>query len=307
MNYDLRYDGPDIEGEAGARSQNLLTLGAMGLAARKDGKELGRRNATDRASKADAQALSADQSVWRDTPTGAEVGGLDDEAIARRWAACAAHPDQPDANEVRGRLEAELARRDPETMRDYRSWRNAAADPPGEAMRKALAERDARLVQVWKPLTEHGVAAMGADEVADRWAAAHAAHGHDHTDRDGNVEDVKKARAAGQERLAELDPGRVDAWTALQAAQPSPVKGMGARPGLSPADAAARTSGRVGAFLPSPGDGATLGWGAVAKGGVKVATTTARTTPAAPLAAAGQATAKVTLGLHQAMSRAMRP
>ena len=302
MNYDLRYDGPDIEGEAGARTQNLLTVGAMTYSARHEGKELGRRNATDRAE----AALHADQSVWRDTPGGAELGALDDAGIARRWAACAAHPDQADANEVRGRLEAELDRRDPETMRDYRSWRNGCADPPGEAMRKALAERDARLVLAWKPLTEPGVEAMGAAEVADRWAAAHAAHGHGRTDQDGNAKDLTKARAAGEKRLAELDPGRVDAWKALQAAQPSPVPGVGARPGLSPADAAARTTGRVGAFLPSPG-GAAAGWGAVAKGGVTVATTTARATPAAPLAAAGQAMAKATRGMHAAMSGGMRP
>ena len=305
MNYDLRYDGPDVEGEAGARTQNLLTVGAMTYSARREGKELGRRNATDREQKAAARAdaaLHADQSVWRDTPGGADLGALDDDGIARRWAACAAHPDQPDANEVRGRLEAELARRDPETMRDYRSWRNAAADPPGQAMRKALAERDARLEQAWKPLTEHGVAAMGADEVADRWAAAHAAHGHD-----GNAEALNRARTVGQERLAELDPGRVDAWKALQAAQPSPAPGVGARPGLSQADAAARTAGRVGAFLPSPG-GAAAGWGAVAKGGVTVATTAAHTTTVLnPLVAAGKATTTATVGLHHAMSRGMRP
>ena len=67
--------------------------------------------------------------MWADTPGGVELSGLPDEGIARRWAACAAHPDQPDASEVRTRLEAELARRDPETMRDYRSWRNAAGQP----------------------------------------------------------------------------------------------------------------------------------------------------------------------------------
>ncbi len=294
MTYDLRYDGPDIEGEASARNQNLLTVAAMAYTGRREGKDLGRRKADDRA----AATLTANQGVWRDTPDVWELPALDDAGIARRWVACAAHPDQTDANEVRGRLEAELERRDPQTMRDYRSWRNAAADPPGEAMRKALAERDARLAEVWRPLTEHGVEAMGAQEVADRWAAAHAAH--------GNAKDLTTAREVGEKRLTELDPGRVAAWKALQAEQPSPVEGVGARPGLSPADAAARTTGRVGAFLPSPG-GAAPGWGAVAKGGVTVVTTTARVTPAAPLAAAGPALGKATRGIGAAMSGGMRP
>ena len=297
MNYDLRYDGPDLESDLNNRGQSLLTVAMMahqGL-----GTGLGERG--QKASKRDEAALAADQMVWRDTPAGAELSGMVDEALAHRWTAAAAHPDHADANEARTRIEAELDRRDPETMRDYRSWRNALGLPPGQAMQQALAERNARLEQVWKPLTEPGVTTMGTDEVLDRWAAAHAAH-----DTPENADALETARKVGEDRLRELDPVRADAWKAMQAEQPSPVKGLGSRPGLSQADAAARTAGRATAFLPGPG-GATAGWGAVATKGVKVATTVARATPAAPVAVTvdtGMAAARVA---HHAMSRVNRP
>ena len=101
-------------------------------------------------------------------------------------------------------------------------------------MHRALEERNARLWKEWKPLTEPGVDAMGADEVLDRWAAAHAAHEHP-----GIAVDLERARVVGEARLRELDPVRLDAWRAMQVGQPSTVETLGIRPGLSPADAAA--------------------------------------------------------------------
>jgi hypothetical protein len=111
---------------------------------------------------------------------------------------------------------------------------------------------------------------MDADEVLGRWADAHAAHGT-HT----TAKDLETARTAGAHRLAAVAPERLAAWNALQTEQPTAVAGVAARPGLSPADAAARTAGRSGAFLPDPGG---AGWAAVAQRGVAVAGTAARVT-----------------------------
>lgn len=271
MNYDLRYDGPDVEAELSARQQGAL-MGASMIVDALTAARASRITADGaRAAQRQAAELHADRVVWADTPAGAELSGLPDAGIARRWVACAAHPGDPDASGVRARLEAELARRDPETMRDYRSWRNAAGQAPGEAMRRALAEREARLADRWTPLTNpQQVAGMDADEVLGRWADAHAAHGT-HTTR----ADLEAARTAGAHRLAAVAPERLAAWNALQADQPTAVAGVAARPGLSPADAAARTAGRSGAFLPDPGG---AGWAAVAQRGVAVAGTAARVT-----------------------------
>ena len=73
-------------------------------------------------------------------------------------------PRHADANARPHRDEAELDPRDPETMRDYRSWRNARG-APGQAMQKALAERNVRLSQAVEPLTAAGATTMGTDEV----------------------------------------------------------------------------------------------------------------------------------------------
>jgi hypothetical protein len=263
----------------------------------------------------DAAALADAQRVWRDTPSGPELGALDDAALARRWTATAAWPDQPEATEVRTRLEAELARRDPETMRDYRSWRNSAGATPGDAMRLALAEREARLHQAWAPLLGTGAAAMDGDEVVTRWAAAHAAHGLDAQ----TAARLDQARAAGQARLAGVDPARLNAWKALQVGTPSTVPGV-SRPGLTPAAAAARIAGQQGAFLPTPRpaakDGAAAekggkdqqtGWAAVAATGVAVVRTAARATPAAPAAAAVDGLAASTRAVQHAITRGMHP
>ena len=126
MNYDLRYDGPDVEAEMSSRQQGALMGTSMIVDALTSARQSRITADGARAAQLEAATLHADRAVWADTPAGVELSGLPDEGIARRWAACAAHPDQPDAGEVRARLEAELARRDPETMRDYRSWRNAA-------------------------------------------------------------------------------------------------------------------------------------------------------------------------------------
>ena len=304
MNYDLRYDGPDVEAELSSRQQGALMGTSMIVDALTSARQSRITADGARAAQLEAATLHADRAVWADTPAGVELSGLPDEGIARRWAACAAHPDQPDASEVRTRLEAELARRDPETMRDYRSWRNAAGAPPGEAMRRALAEREARLADRWTPLTNpQEVAGMDADEVLGRWADAHAAHGTDTTRAD-----LEQARTAGAHRLAAVAPERLAAWNALQTAQPTPVPGVGARPGLSPADAAARTAGRPSAFLPGPG-GAHAGWEAVAQHGVQVAGTAARMTAGStnPIGIGVQVAARGARHAQYLINRGMHP
>lgn len=269
MNYDVRYDGPDVEADLSTRQQGVVMTAAMVgealLSARAS------RGAAQQAQEAQAQTetLAENQQVWREGPTSAEgIAGLDDATIARRWIACAAHPREAEANEIRDRLEAELERRDPETMRDYRSWRNAGAQPPGEAMRRALAERETRLAQSWTALGEPGAEAMSSDELLRRWADAYTAHGTPRT-----AADLEQARAAGTRRLTELDPQRAAAWQALQAPQATAAPGAG-QPGLSAAEAANRTAGRTGAFLPGgSADGAT--WARVARKGVEAASTAA--------------------------------
>ncbi len=303
MNFDMRYDGPDVEAEAGAKTQQMMmgaTMVGDGLSAAREASR-GRRDA--RAADQQAEALAAAQRVWRDTPARTELGGLSDAAIAGRWEVCAARTDQAEANNVRADLEAELARRDPDTMRDYRSWRNAAGLAPGEAMRRALAERNARLRQEWLPLTMPGIEAMDTGEVLARWAAAHAAHPNELIDAD-----LTAARAAGEARLRTLDPTLVDAWAALQADQPSTVAGLGSRPGLTPAEAASRVAGRTGAFLPAP-SGAQHGWVKVAAHGVQTVTTVARTTAGAtdPVSLAAQAAARGAAHARHLANRAMQP
>lgn len=296
MTIDLRYDGPDVEGESSTRRDALLTAAIIA----KQGLGAGLGERATRASERDAAAAAAEQMVWRDTPTGPELGGLGDDALAVRWSACAAHPGQTDATEVRTRIEAELDRRDPETMRDYRSWRNAAGLAPGEAMRRALAEREERLRGQWQPLLT-GAGRMDTGEVVSRWAAAHAAHGLG----EETAEQLRQARQVGQDRLAELDPQRLRAWAGMTAEQPSTVKDL-SRPGLSEAEAAARTAGRPPAFLPGPG-GSGSGWGKVASTGVTVATTTARaaaaTNPATAGLAVAQTTADIARRAHQLLTR----
>lgn len=304
MSYDLRYDGPDVEGEVSARTQQMLmgaTMVGDGLSAGREARR-GRRDAL--AGEAQAEALAADQAVWRDTPPRHDLGALSDAGIAGRWEVCAARTDQAEANTVRVDLEAELASRDPETMRDYRSWRNAAGLPPGEAMRRALAEREQRLRACWQPLLGDGAGGMDAAEVADRWAAAHAAHGTG----EPMAGQLAMAREAGQARLAELDPDLVRAWTALQAEQPSTVQGLGARPGLTQAEAACRVAGKAGAFLPTPG-GDQHGWAKVAEQGVQVVSTAARTAAGAtnPVTLGAQAAAWGAQHARHLANRAMQP
>lgn len=296
MTTDLRYDGPDLESEAGQRTSSAMMGGTMALDGLTTALSSSETRKTAKRSQAEAEALAADQAVWRDTPSGPELSGLADESLARRWIAAAAHPDQPDANEVRGRIEAELDRRDPETMRDYRSWRNAANQPPGEAMRRALAEREQRLAGVWGPLAGGAAATMTQEQVTQAWAAAHASLG------EGPALD--EARAAGFARLRELDPDLADGWVAAQLPQPSTVKGLGERPGLSAGQAAARTTGRAGAFVPGPVGQA--GWAQVAAHGVKVAKAGSLITPAG-VATAGKAGVEATKRLlDNAATRAVR-
>ena len=144
---------------------------------------------------------------------------------------------------------------------------------------------------------------MDADEVLGRWADAHAAHGTDPTRAD-----LDAARAAGAHRLAVVAPEQLAAWNALQAEQPTPGTGLGARPGLSPADAAARTAGRTGAFLPGPG-GAHAGWAAVAQRGVQVAGTAARMTAGStnPIGIGVQVAARGARHAHYLINRGMHP
>ena len=70
------------------------------------------------------------------------------------------HPADPQATRSRLQLERELDQRDPQTMRDYRSWRNASAADPGLAMQMALYEREVRLARDWKPLASGQAATL---------------------------------------------------------------------------------------------------------------------------------------------------
>jgi hypothetical protein len=137
MNYDLRYDGPDVEAELSSRQQGAL-MGASMIVDALTSARASRITADGaRAAQLQAAELHADRAVWADTPGGVELSGLPDEGIARRWVACAAHPGDPDASGVRARLEAELARRDPETMRDSAP----GATPPASRRGRRCAGR----------------------------------------------------------------------------------------------------------------------------------------------------------------------
>jgi len=168
---DIRYDGPDLEADTSGRVQGLAMTAIMAG----EGINAGRREAASRREQADdriaATQRAADQRLWSATPAG-ELGELTDDQLAARWVATARHPDDPAACRARAGLEAELDRRDPETMRDYRSWRNAGATEPGYAMRLALTEREVRLEQAWKPLVTGPATDLDAATLPTAWMAA---------------------------------------------------------------------------------------------------------------------------------------
>ena len=255
---DLRYDGPDLEAETNSRAQGTVMAAVMVAEAAQQGRQV-------RAERTAAARDAADRSLWRDTPAD-QLADLGDEALSARWQACARHHGDSEANEVRGRIEAELDARDPETMRDYRSWRNAGLKDPGAAMQSALAERERRLGQVWEPLAGPGADDLPTEQVLQRWAASHSAHGTTETQAA-----VKRARTAGEELLRQREPELMRGYDELRGVR-GPA-GAGPRLGLADAEAAARAAGTRLAF----GSG---GWAAVRTGGAATAGTAARTAAA---------------------------
>lgn len=268
---DLRYDGPDLEADTNSRAQGTLMAGVMIAEAAQQGRQA-------RAERIETARLEQDRTLWRDTPPGKELADLGDEALAARWQACARHHGDSEANQTRGRVESELAVRDPETMRDYRSWRNAAGMPPAQAMQQALAEREARLAERYRPLTGPGANALDTQQLLDGWAAAHGAH--------GTNDDVARAQAKGEELLRQREPELMAPYDALRGTNQTD-----ARLRITDAEAAARTAGGRAAFGPA-------GWSALRTGAAGQSFMAART--AAPAAGpAGAAAAAVATTVHR--------
>jgi hypothetical protein len=172
---EIRYDGPDLEAETSGRVQGM-TMVTMMVG---EGLQAGRREARARAEDAAAEQanaqLGADRQLWSSTPTD-QLAELTDEQLAARWQATARHPADPQATRSRLQLERELDQRDPQTMRDYRSWRNASAADPGLAMQMALYEREVRLARDWKPLASGQAATLDDAVLPTAWVAALGAH-----------------------------------------------------------------------------------------------------------------------------------
>jgi hypothetical protein len=257
MNHDLRYDGPDLEADVGSRSQGTLMAGAMVAEAAVQGLQA-------RA----AARLDADRKLWRDTPAD-QLPELGDEALARQWQACARHHGDSEANEVRGRIEAELTARDPATMRDYRTWRNAGGADPGRAMQSALWERDKRMRADYLPLAGPGAEQLASEQLLTGWVAAH------QVPQDGA--EIKRAKEVGERLLREREPELMSAYDALRAPASQATRIGG------DAEAAARLVGGRAVF----GDG----WSAVRAGGAAKAATAARTAAPAAAGPAGAAAA----------------
>ena len=105
MNYDLRYDGPDVEAELSSRQQGALMGTSMIVDALTSARQSRITADGARAAQLQAATLHADRAVWADTPGGVELAGLPDTGIARRWVACAAHPGKPRPAPARRRRE----------------------------------------------------------------------------------------------------------------------------------------------------------------------------------------------------------
>jgi hypothetical protein len=274
MNHDLRYDGPDLESETGGRLQGVLMSAVMVAEAVQQGRQA-------RAQRP-APGPSQDPTQLRQGTGSEDLGEASDGALAQRWQASADRHGDAAADRARAGVEAELAARDPETMRDYRSWRNAAGALPVQAMQRALQERDARLAALYGPLAGPGAAALGRDELLQGWAAAHAAHDpQDPQDAHGDGA-AAAARGSGERLLRQREPELMAAFDALRAA------------GAAEPDAAARLTGGRAAFTPQA-------WAAVRAGSAKGASATVRT--AAPAAGPAGAAAAVAVGLLQRLAR----
>ena len=208
---EIRYDGPDVEAETSGRSGGLVMTAMMGY----DGLAAGRRERRDRV---DAAAYTADQRRWS-AVSAEHVGDLGDEDLARAWQATARHPDDQGAGAVRAHLESVLSQRDPETMRDYRSWRVLTSATPGEAMQRALAEREKRLDPLWRALAGGQADHLDDSTLARAWVAATSAH----------HPDAAAAATAGQHALTGRLPTEMAAY-------------QGARTGGLPADQAAASA-----------------------------------------------------------------
>lgn len=250
---EIRYDGPDLEAETSGRVQGM-TMVTMMVG---EGFQAGRREARARAEDTVAEQakvqLNADRQLWSSTPTD-QLAELTEEQLAVRWQATARHPGDPQATRARLQLERELDQRDPHTMRDYRSWRNASAADPGLAMQMALHEREVRLARDWRPLAAGQASELDNATLPTAWVAALGAH-------DPNA---AAAVAAGEAELRRRMPDQMAPYDDA------------VRRGMAPRDAAALVwdSGHE-ALGPTPT------WVRVATRGVPSVSTTSRTAGAA--------------------------
>lgn len=239
-----RWDGPDLEDEANSRLQGALMNATMMGQGALEGWAGARQRRAAAVQEQHRAGEEADRALWRSVADLDHLGGLGDGQLAERWAACARRVGDPEADRARAAIEGELDGRDPETMRDYRSHRHAAATEPGQAMRAALAEREQRLERVWRPLLEDPDR-LGTPELLHGWAAATVAAG---TGRDI---DPPTAAASAEMRLRRLEPQLMDGYDAL-------------REHLTAEEAAAAVAGRRLAF-------GREGWDTVRAGGATAA------------------------------------
>ena len=172
---EIRYDGPDVEADTSGRVQGLLMATVMAADGAHSGRSAARQRHETRAHTHAAQAEQADRALWAGVPRG-DWAELCDAALAARWQAAARHCGDRDADDARGAIERELTARDPDTMRDYRSWRYAAGCDPGTAMQRALAEREQRLHTQWRPLADGRGTGLDEAQLAAGWVAALGSH-----------------------------------------------------------------------------------------------------------------------------------
>lgn len=244
---EIRYDGPDVEADTSGRVQGLTMVTIMTAEGIQAGRAARAGRATQDQELAVREAGEADRALWSSVPPD-QLHTLTDQQLAQRWQATARHPGDPDAHTTRSSLESVLAERDPETMRDYRSWL-ATGVPPGRAMSRALAERDTRVKPVWTPLTGGGAHALDPSTLATAWTAALVSHDPG----------AAPAVAAGEAALRTQVP---DLMAAYDTARDR---------GLDPHEAAAAVTGAPLAFGPNPT------WTHIRQHGVPPATPVTRT------------------------------
>jgi hypothetical protein len=196
---ELRYDGPDLEADTSGRAQGLLMSSVMALDGASHGRSAAQQREDQRRHDATVASERQDRALWAGVPT-ADWAGLSDGTLATRWQAAARHTGDRDADRARGAIERELTDRDPETMRDYRSWRYGANCDPGAAMQQALRERERRLAVAWRPIAQGRGTSLDETQLAAGWVAALAAHDPD----------ARLAAATGEAVIRERFPELLD-------------------------------------------------------------------------------------------------